>query len=153
MRQETVLQNLHRAKDAAYTAAVAIDGVPRRHCTPGTREDILQEILTWALDERKDALPVYWISGLAGQGKTTIGYTICERLEELDEAKDVPVVSFFCSRQLDTHEERLLVSTIALGLADCSASYASMLIEALKAERNLGDQRLRVQMSKLLIDP
>ncbi|VDB84204.1 unnamed protein product [Peniophora sp. CBMAI 1063] len=151
--KEAVLQNLPRAKDAAYSAAVAIDGVRRRHCTPGTRNDILEQIMTWALDEDEHTAPVYWISGLAGQGKTTIGYTICERLEKLRESKEVAFVSLFCSRQLDTHDERFLVSTLAHGLADCSASYASELVEALKAERTLGDQSLSIQMSKLFIRP
>ncbi|VDB84206.1 unnamed protein product [Peniophora sp. CBMAI 1063] len=151
--KETVLQNLPRAKDAAYTAAVVINGVRRRHCTPGTRDDILKQILAWAFDERTDIAPIYWISGLAGQGKTTIGYTICERLEELEQTEDISFVSFFCSRQLDTHDERLLVSTLALCIADSSASFASQLVNTLKAERNLGDQRLSVQMSKLLVRP
>ncbi|KZV61776.1 hypothetical protein PENSPDRAFT_759190 [Peniophora sp. CONT] len=147
--QELVLHNLGRAKSAAYTAAIS--GIPRRSCTPGTRDAVLSEILTWALDASASAPPVYWISGLAGQGKTTIAHTICERLE--NEAQNVSVVSFFCSRQFDSAQEALLVSTIAFELAQCSASYASELLKALQADHNLGDQKLHVQMSKLSVAP
>ncbi|KZV59559.1 hypothetical protein PENSPDRAFT_695034 [Peniophora sp. CONT] len=147
--QETVLQNLGRAKAAAYTAAVS--GVSRRSCTPGTRDSVLTDILTWALDESGDCAPVYWMSGLAGQGKTTIAHTICERLER--DRQDVSMISFFCSRQLDSSQEKLLVSTLAFELAESSASYATELLHALQAEHNLGDQKLSVQMSKLLVGP
>ncbi|KZV60585.1 hypothetical protein PENSPDRAFT_659473 [Peniophora sp. CONT] len=147
--QETVLQNLGRAKAAAYTAAVS--GISRRSCTPGTRDGVLADILTWALDESDDCAPVYWMSGLAGQGKTTIAHTICERLEH--DRQDVSMISFFCSRQLDSSQEKLLVSTLAFELAESSASYATELLHALQAEHNLGDQKLSVQMSKLLVGP
>ncbi|KZV68162.1 hypothetical protein PENSPDRAFT_736128 [Peniophora sp. CONT] len=147
--QESVFQNLGRAKSGAYTAAVAPSHGPRRSCTPGTRTAIVNNIVAWAVKE--NAEPLYWMTGLAGQGKTTIAYSVCERLEK--EAKGVVVVSFFCSRQLDSHEERLLVSTLASQLAESSSSYASELLRALQAEHNLGDQTLEVQMKKLLVVP
>ncbi|KZV61784.1 hypothetical protein PENSPDRAFT_759197 [Peniophora sp. CONT] len=148
--QEAVLQNLKRAEAAAYTAAVP-GAVSRRSCTRGTRDAVITEILAWALDEGPNAAPVYWMSGLAGQGKTTIAHTICERL---DAAAGRPsVVSFFCSRQLDTKQEKLLVSTLAFRLAEASVSYASELLRALQKHRDLGDQKLDVQMSQLLVGP
>ncbi|VDC02109.1 unnamed protein product [Peniophora sp. CBMAI 1063] len=150
--QEMVFQSLGRAKSAAYTAATAPYGIQRRSCTPGTRVMDLDHIMKWAVRTRYERTqPVFWLNGLAGQGKTTIAYTICERLERKRE--DISMVSLFCARQLDSHEEKLLVSTLAFELAECSASYASELRRALQQEHNLGDQILSVQMSKLLIGP
>ncbi|KZV77347.1 hypothetical protein PENSPDRAFT_679523 [Peniophora sp. CONT] len=152
--QEAILQNLSRARSAAYTASMPPDGVARRSCAKDTRVNIVESIISWARADwsaRDEVPPIYWISGLAGQGKTTIAYTICERLQK--EAKEVSMISFFCSRQLDSHEGRLLVPTLAFRLAERSASYASALLNNLKSAHDLGDQRLEVQISGLLLEP
>ncbi|VDC01190.1 unnamed protein product [Peniophora sp. CBMAI 1063] len=149
--QDLVLQNLPYATTAAYTAATSAAGISRRGCTDGTRVKILQDILHWARDESRDVPRLLWISGLAGQGKSTIAYSVCERLDE--DALDVSVVSFFCSRRLDSSREALLVSTLVLKLAQSSASCATEVVNVLKQEYDLGYQKLEVQMKKLFIDP
>lgn len=150
------MHNLPRSEAAAFDAAVYPDGALRRKCTPGTRDAILKEVMAWATSENEETAPVYWISGLAGQGKTTICYTICDQLKSLERHQDIgrlSLVSFFCSRQLDSRNENILVSTLALGLAELSASYASALVDSLRFERDLGTRRLDVQISKLLLEP
>ncbi|KAH6896346.1 hypothetical protein BKA70DRAFT_1316204 [Coprinopsis sp. MPI-PUGE-AT-0042] len=44
----------------------------RGQCTPGTRIDILQGITHWAYSPSSRSENVYWLSGQAGAGKTTI---------------------------------------------------------------------------------
>lgn len=144
------MAHLPYARAAAYTAAVS-HVVARRGCTRGTRESILQSIRHWAHDDRVETAPIFWITGLAGLGKTTIAYSACELLEK--DKKNLAVVSFFCSRQLDTHEEKLLVSTLVLRLAESLASFAEEVVAALGVEHHLGDQKLGVQLDKLLIEP
>lgn len=147
-----MLQNLRRSETSGYAAALSSDAISRKGCAPGTRTVVLDEILSWARDRSEKTPPVFWISGLAGQGKTTIAYTVCERLSH--EATAVPsVVSFFCSRQLDSHQAKLLVSTIAFELAESFVSYASPLAAVLQSEHALKDKRLGEQMSKLLVTP
>ncbi|VDB96258.1 unnamed protein product [Peniophora sp. CBMAI 1063] len=146
--QETYLRDLPLAKAAVYTAALT-DGVSRRGCTPGTRTEILDTILTWAKDSSASNAPVFWISGLAGQGKSTIAYTVCERLKR----DGVPVISYFCSDQLDTSQEMLVVPTLVYHLARLSASFAREVVHALKRDSSLVTQKLDLQFNELLLKP
>jgi len=91
------------------------------------------------------APPVYWLSGLAGLGKTTIAYTICELL---DEAR-LPFTSFFCSRQLDSRNSKLLVTTLCRDLAERYSSYAANVLSILETNSNAVDARLRIQIDEL----
>ncbi|KXL50603.1 hypothetical protein M433DRAFT_151196 [Acidomyces richmondensis BFW] len=62
-----VLRSLPTAKSAPFYSN------QRRHkptCLPGTRADLLQEIYDWADSETSPA--IFWLSGLAGTGKSTI---------------------------------------------------------------------------------
>jgi hypothetical protein len=104
--------SVHRKKDTPQG---------RRACTAGTRVDVLDKILAWANDSSSECAPIYWINGLAGTGKSTIAYTVCESLQE----EGLLAASFFCSRQEeDTRSERYIVPTIVVQLANHSSSYA-----------------------------
>jgi hypothetical protein len=65
--------------------------------------------------------PVYWLTGLAGLGKTAIAYTICGLLNEAH----MPLASFFCSLQLDSRNSKLLVTTLCRDLAELYDSYVA----------------------------
>jgi pantothenate kinase-related protein Tda10 len=45
-------------------------------CLPNTRTALLHNIAKWAQD--KDGKPIFWLSGIAGTGKSTIARTIAE---------------------------------------------------------------------------
>jgi Mrp family chromosome partitioning ATPase len=45
-------------------------------CLPNTRTALLHDIAKWAQD--KDGKSVFWLSGMAGTGKSTIARTIAE---------------------------------------------------------------------------
>jgi Mrp family chromosome partitioning ATPase len=45
-------------------------------CLPNTRNKLLDEIKTWA--NSKDSRSIFWLSGMAGTGKSTIARTIAE---------------------------------------------------------------------------
>ena len=92
---------------------------------------------------------VYWLSGLAGLGKTTIAYTICELLEK----SGVPFASFFCSLQLDSKNSKLLVPTLCRDLAKLFSSYASEVLPILESNSKIVDAELRRQMDELLAKP
>ncbi|KAH6892830.1 hypothetical protein BKA70DRAFT_837714 [Coprinopsis sp. MPI-PUGE-AT-0042] len=70
-------------------------------CTPGTRITIPQAILRCATDTSPGGERVFWLSGQAGSGKSTIAYTICQQLDFLvgdANTKTILGGSFFCSR-------------------------------------------------------
>ncbi|KAF9025006.1 hypothetical protein BDZ89DRAFT_1068644 [Hymenopellis radicata] len=101
---EVVIRDLRRSRDAF---------VPCRHqerypfrgpCTAGTR------IMAWARADDADSPPVFWLTGLAGTGKTTIAYTISERIKD----------------------SQLIVPTICRNLAEIFRSYASELVPIFK---------------------
>ena len=48
-------------------------------CMEGTRVKILADLETWALDDLDTK--VYWIVGMAGNGKSTILHSLCEILD------------------------------------------------------------------------
>ncbi|KIN00703.1 hypothetical protein OIDMADRAFT_125193, partial [Oidiodendron maius Zn] len=67
----------------------------RRHeptCIQDTRVDLMQEIYNWA--DGQDKQCIFWLSGLAGTGKSTIARTIALRYSEQKRLG----TSFFFSR-------------------------------------------------------
>jgi hypothetical protein len=52
-------------------------------CLEGTQESLLRQIDEWAACDDPDAPLCFWLSGLAGTGKTTIAHTVCARLSHV----------------------------------------------------------------------
>jgi len=103
-------------------------GAPKREvCTEGTRVDILNEISEWANDSSSSSPPVFWLTGQAGSGKTTIAFTITKKFE-----KGQPTflgANFLCSRQFrETRSLQRIVPTIAFQLARNCEPYRSALL-------------------------
>jgi len=103
--------------------------------------------MAWVKD--KKAPPVYWLTGLAGLGKTTIAYTICE---SLDKAR-LPFASFFCSLQLDSRSSKLLVNTLCRDLAELYNPYAANVLSILETNSKIVDAGLHIQIDELLAKP
>ena len=141
---------LPRSCDAAFTAAISLDNLARRPCTDGTRVEIIAQIMSWVNEkDTTQAPPIYWLTGLAGLGKTTIAYTICKLLEDASQ----PFVSFFCSLQLDSKNPKLLVTTLCRDLAELYDSYAVNLLSTVETNSKAVDAVLRLQMDQLLAKP
>ena len=138
-----------RSFDAAFSAAINLDNLARRPCTDGTRVDIMVQIMSW-VDEKDytKVAPVYWLTGLAGLGKTTIAYTICKLLDE----GRIPFASF-CSVQLDSKNSKLLVTTLCRELAEIYSSYATSLTSILETNSKAVHAGLRIQINELLAKP
>jgi len=86
---------------------------------------------------------------LAGLGKTTIAYTICEWLNNAS----LPFASFFCSLQLDSKDSKLLVPTLCRDLAEIYDLYAANLSSVLSTNSKAANASLRVQIDELLAKP
>jgi len=95
------------------------------------------------------APPVYWLTGLAGLGKTTIAYTICKLLDE----DRLPFASFFCSHQLDSRNSKLLVTTLCRDLAELDNSYGANVLSILEKNSKAVDAGLQIQIDELLAKP
>jgi len=63
--------------DLDFKDTVYVNGAGRdtsKCCLPGTRESILSEIKDW-INRTGDAQGIFWLSGTAGKGKSSIGHT------------------------------------------------------------------------------
>ncbi|KAG6906212.1 hypothetical protein DXG01_015169 [Tephrocybe rancida] len=82
IQQRAELHKLQTSPTAAHTAYIESDTIDWRTCTLGTRLDVLKGILSWL--QQQDSEPVYWLTGPAGIGKTTIAKTISFLAEALE---------------------------------------------------------------------
>src|ERR1700760_1760503 len=87
----------------------------RRSCTENTRQQILKELMEWALCVGGPIF--FWLCGMAGTGKTTIAYSFCEWLDNIG----LLGASFFCSHTLEeTRDIKAVIPSIARQLANRS---------------------------------
>ncbi len=125
--------------------------------------DILKRIYGWAEDLSSNTPSVFWLTGEAGSGKSTIAYSLArhfdgqetgEEEEEGDALQDAPKIlgaNFFCSRQFEeTRQKKNIIPAIVDQLARKSQSYADALLMA----NNFDSVNIMSkQMKDLLVDP
>ncbi|KAJ3928346.1 MAG: hypothetical protein NXY57DRAFT_528981 [Lentinula lateritia] len=142
--REFVLQSMGHSSEALHDSNI----VNRSPCHPETRKHILSEIETWAMDASSE--PGYWMFGLAGTGKSTIAFSVCEILK----GRKVLAATFFCSRQISKcNDYRLIIPTLSYQLARFSRTFAMSVKEILAQDSDIVTKRPEVQMEKLLIEP
>jgi hypothetical protein len=136
-----------RADDAGYELTNE-----RSICLGGTREELLDALRLWTANASSP--PVFWLSGHAGSGKTTIAQTYAEEL-----AREYRLgASFFCSRNSSSRSDLTMIFiTLAFQLARgkdaASSAYRTALLRALKDHPNVRLLSLRNQLEYLIIDP
>ena len=114
----------------------------------GTRVAVLDEIQLWSRDF--GTLPVYWLNGLAGTGKSTIAQTIAERTF----ADGRLGASFFCSRDFENRSNlRLIFPTLAIQLARKYAEFRSVFVPLVQSNPGIAHESLYNQMEKLIVRP
>jgi ABC-type multidrug transport system ATPase subunit len=103
-----------RARKAIYNADLGAGAiVTREPCTKETREEILKDIIAWA--DSADSPPIFWLTGEAGSGKTTIAYTIAQYFDRLEKEEhtsgrhSVLGGNFFCSRQFEETRRQIYI--------------------------------------------
>ena len=108
----------------------------------------MDKIELWTKDF--SAPPVYWLSGLAGTGKTTIAQTIAERTF----ADGQLGASFFCSRDYqDRRDLHLILLTIAVQLARKYADFRSRFVPLVQLDPGIAHESLHNQMRRLIVEP
>ena len=134
-------------------------------CVEGTRRSVLEEIEDWAKNTDPGSPQIYWLSGLAGTGKTTIARTIVERRLEDNE----PVASFFCSPDPRNNKDWLYESsnkismlrddphaifpTLAIQLANECYEFDSKYERLILVNPDIIFDCLNNQMNQLIIRP
>ena len=115
-------------------------------CLPGTRAELLDQIQAWSNNSAKH---IWWLSGGAGAGKSTIARTVAASFAR----EKCLAGSFFFSRGGgDLGNAGKFVTTLARSLARHSPSFASSMSNALSGDEDLPRQGLRMQWKALIED-
>ena len=145
----TDIEHLPHAKNASYDTRQVPDN-ESQGCMAGTREQILDELEKWAIDDTTSN--VYWLNGMAGTGKTSIAHTLSERLDE----KQMLGASYFCSRlgSEAVKNASLIIPTIAAKLSQASPPLRSAMVQTIEKEPDVGSMHpLSKQFRLLLVGP
>ncbi|KAG8961352.1 hypothetical protein FRC00_012494 [Tulasnella sp. 408] len=142
--QTLIINKLPRAQ-ARYDSASRVGANP---CFQGTRSSILHEISSWI--ENPSAPPIFWLSGMAGIGKSTIAHTIAEQ----EDKKHRLGASFFFSRdEADRRSPHLVYPTMAFQLAGFDSSLREPIIQALEQDTDIGHAMMQKQFEQLIAGP
>jgi hypothetical protein len=136
---------LHDAPNAAFNA------LAKQHdftCLPGTRIDLLREIHNWA-DER-DERHIFWLSGLAGTGKSTVSRTVAR---DYHTHQRLGASFFFSRRDGDVGHAGTFVRSIAVQLAHNVPASRQHISNAVAERSNIVSQSLRDQWHHLVLGP
>ncbi|KIJ23644.1 hypothetical protein M422DRAFT_148463, partial [Sphaerobolus stellatus SS14] len=114
----------------------------RQSCMQGTRVLLLAELWKWGID--LSAPHIFWLSGIAGTGKTTVLETFCRMLDK----EGLLGGSFFCSRKSkDRATLQNIFPSLAQAMARTSNGFREELMKVLQHREcsdphgmNLADQ-------------
>ena len=120
-------------------------------CMSGTRTNTLTKFITWI---KGDPVKIFWLSGMAGTGKTSIAITLCRMLQ--DDPDIVLGGTFFCSRSAGSiarTEVRRILPTIAACLAGRFPEFASAMLSELALDNRAAHKPVSDQIGPLLVKP
>ncbi|KAF3278881.1 hypothetical protein TWF970_004425 [Orbilia oligospora] len=146
LNQKFDLAGLPIAEGAGYKS---FEDRHEPECLPGTRSELQERIAGWA-----DAPPgasecIFWLSGVAGTGKSTISRTIAKRLEK----KGQLGASFFFRRgEKDRGRAARLFTTIAFQLAH-TVGVGRNIQRAIEADPGIPKMNIAEQFEKLILQP
>ncbi|KAJ8091274.1 hypothetical protein PM082_024543 [Marasmius tenuissimus] len=121
----------------------------RGECLPGTREEVLRIIWEWILSQGKE-LPICWLSGTAGVGKTAIAMTIAKAVER--EGRLVSSLFFFRSDPKRNNPSALVLS-IAHGLGVTNPSCRVSIEQRISDNPMILEARIEEQFRELVVKP
>ena len=116
-------------------------------CVSDTRVDLLRQLEEWSTSSDRC---IFWLSGMAGTGKSTIARTIARSFSVQGRLG----ASFFFSRGGgDLGHAGKFVATLAYQLANTSPSLKRLLCDTLAQQGNITQKDLRSQWKELILRP
>ncbi|KAJ7831685.1 hypothetical protein B0H14DRAFT_1180397, partial [Mycena olivaceomarginata] len=117
-------------------------------CAANTRMEIQADIKQWLSPQPSNCEHIFWITGIAGSGKSTLSATIVDNLRK----EGTPVAAqFFISRNIpETIDPSKIIPTLAKQLAEFSPAAAHIIHDTLK--KGFPPSR-KEQVDKLLLAP
>jgi hypothetical protein len=118
------------------------------HCLPGTRVDLLQQISAWA--DGNDKRYIFWLSGWAGTGKSTIARTVARNCRD----KRCLGATFFFSRgKQDVSHAGKFFTTIAVQLATNFPVLGDLIRKAASDDHYIASKTQQEQWKLLICEP
>ncbi|CAE6430310.1 unnamed protein product, partial [Rhizoctonia solani] len=143
------LQKLAPSLWACYNSEKATE-LKRGPCTEGTRTNVLIPMHEWASSLNSGG--VYWMNGMAGTGKTTIAYSLCQQLDAPENR--LLCASFFCSRSLpECRSVGRIIPSIAYQIAQCSRPFRYALSKATEENPDAHTRSAHLQFDSLILQP
>jgi hypothetical protein len=134
-----------------YAAEAPFNSYAKQHesvCLPDTRIDLLREIYDWA--DGQDERPIFWLSGLAGTGKSTVARTVAQYYFD----KKRLGASFFFSRGGgDVSSANKFVTSIAVQLATSIPVLRQYVSDTVMERDDIASRSLRDQWRELVLRP
>ena len=138
------LEKLVCAKYAAFDAY----GSESIRCYRETRKEILDEIEEWAEDPGSEC--IFWLSGMAGTGKSSIARTIARRFAD----KEGLVASFFFQAGEELRgDARALFTTLAHQLTDVIPGLRPSICRAIEKDSKISEKNPGRQWQDLIFKP
>ncbi|KAF9440797.1 hypothetical protein P691DRAFT_779995, partial [Macrolepiota fuliginosa MF-IS2] len=133
--------------DAAYDSS-ARDPAPR--CFPGTREQFVEDIVHWAVPTASadTILPLFWMKGPAGVGKSAVAQTCVEKLKGMGR---LCAAFFFAVRIRDKAIQ--LFPTIIYQLCSQLPDYRDLVDRLIRHDRTILNRMMATQFQVLIVEP
>jgi gluconate kinase len=117
-------------------------------CLPNTRTELLREIVEWA--QKKDGKPIFWLSGMAGTGKSTIARTVAQSFADTGQ---LGASFFFKKGEGERGNASRFFATIATDLVTFELGMLPGLKNTLDADPGISQRALKDQFEKLILQP
>ncbi|TGZ83504.1 hypothetical protein EX30DRAFT_368854 [Ascodesmis nigricans] len=140
------LRELPRAKGAAFDSQL---WAHKSKCLQGTRVDLLNDIMEWCRSSASRPC-IYWLSGMAGMGKSTIACTVSKTC---DDEKRLGANFFFSKDDEYLKKAQNFVTTIALQLAEHIPDLKPLMNEAIKEKQDISEKTWEIQWRHLITGP
>ncbi|CAN9164932.1 unnamed protein product [Alternaria alternata] len=117
-------------------------------CLPNTRTELLDEITTWA--NNKDGKSIFWLSGMAGTGKSTIARTVAQSFASRGQ---LGASFFFKKGEGERGNASRFFTTIATDLVACEPGMLAGIRKTLDEDSTISHKALKDQFEKLILQP
>ena len=117
-------------------------------CLSNTRTELLHDIAGWAKD--RHGKPIFWLSGMAGTGKSTIARTIAQSFAE---AGQLGASFFFKKGEGERGNASRFFTTIATDLVAREPGMLPVIRSALDSDAGIAERALKDQFEKLVLEP
>ncbi|GJJ05837.1 hypothetical protein Clacol_000024 [Clathrus columnatus] len=132
-----------------YAAGAGLN--TEKQCLPGTRIEVLKEVIAWVDDKDKSCPRLFWLTGPAGTGKSAIAHSVA--IQFRSKGKLGSFFSFDRNYQTERWRDKVF-STIARDLADLDPQLKRELAKVVHEKSYLQSTTdLRIQWRDLLHEP